>query len=117
MSHPYYHSKSSARKFGGIPEDYLAVHEWLDATKATWNDPRHRAIPHSAFGIYLAQQVFGETVTRQSDRKKVPTRLIGEQHVREDMGETIPSVQDWLQGIPVQPWMCAPRPLSQEGDL
>ena len=29
MSHPYYHAMSSARVFGGKPEDYLAIHQWL----------------------------------------------------------------------------------------
>ena len=30
MAHSYHHAVSSARKFGGVPEDYTAVHSWLD---------------------------------------------------------------------------------------
>ena len=30
MAHSYHHAVSSARKFGGVPEDYIAVHAWLD---------------------------------------------------------------------------------------
>ena len=28
--HPYYHASSSARKYGGKPDDYLPLHEWFD---------------------------------------------------------------------------------------
>ncbi len=34
----------------------------------------------------------------------VPTRWVGEQHVKEDLG-WIPTVQDWLRHLRVQPWM------------
>ena len=30
MAHSYHHAVSSARKFGGIPADYQAVHDWID---------------------------------------------------------------------------------------
>jgi len=30
MAHPILHSKSSAKKFGGKPEDYLHIHNWFD---------------------------------------------------------------------------------------
>ena len=34
MAHPNLHAKSSAKKFGGKPEDYIHLHEWLDETKS-----------------------------------------------------------------------------------
>ena len=34
MAHPYHHAVRSARLFGGAPEDYLAVHDWFDESKA-----------------------------------------------------------------------------------
>ena len=34
MAHPILHSKSSAKKFGGKPEDYLHIHNWFDETKS-----------------------------------------------------------------------------------
>ncbi|WP_420889987.1 DUF6915 family protein [Deinococcus psychrotolerans] len=34
MSHAIYHAQSSARRFGGAAEDYVAIHEWFDASKA-----------------------------------------------------------------------------------
>ena len=29
MAHPIEHARSSAKKFGGKPEDYLAIHRWI----------------------------------------------------------------------------------------
>jgi hypothetical protein len=104
MSHPWYHAKSSAKRFGGAPEDYLEIHQWFDQTKAAWADTRHRAVLHSSFGIFLCEQFFGPTIVRISDQKEIPTRLIGEQHVKEDCG-LIPSLQDWLGEIPIKTWM------------
>ena len=103
MTHPYYHAKSSARLFGGVPEDYLAVHNWFDATKVSYCDFRHRAVRHHAEGIFECERVFGVTLTN-SDGKDVPVRYIGEQHVMEDCGR-VPSLADWLAAIQPEPWM------------
>ena len=34
MAHPLKHAESSARKFGGKTEDYLAIHNWFDESKS-----------------------------------------------------------------------------------
>ncbi len=114
MSHPWFHSKSSSKKFGGIPEDYLEIHNFFDQTKAVLPDARHRIILHNSFGIFLCEQVFGVTIKRESDGKEVPTRLIGEQHVMEDFG-FIPTVEKCLEKTEVQQWMITgAKPLSKE---
>jgi hypothetical protein len=51
----------------------------------------------------MAETLFGRTVTLSTGRV-VPTRLIGEQHVREDLG-FIPSFADWVKAIRPEPWM------------
>lgn len=104
MAHPWHHAQSSARKYGGVPEDYLAIHSWFDASKNQFANFRHRALRHHAFGIFEAESVFGATITNSAG-KVVPVRFIGEQHVREDCGGIIPSAQDWLHHIPSKPWM------------
>ncbi len=43
MAHPLHHAESSVRQFGGVPEDYLAIHSWFDATKAHLGLFTHRA--------------------------------------------------------------------------
>lgn len=104
MGHPFHHAQSSAKRFGGKPEDYQAIHDWFDATKAHEPTFRHRALRHHSEGIFACEREFGTTITN-SDGKQVPVRLIGEQHVREDFSGYIPTLHDWLKGIPYEPWM------------
>jgi len=112
--HPYYHSLSSVRKFGGKPEDYEPIHHWFDESKEQFANFRHRALRHHAQGIYECERAFGKTITN-SDGRVIPTRYIGEQHVNEDVG-FIPSLQDWLMPIVAQPWMHS-RPQNTDTDI
>ena len=103
MSNSWHHAESSARRFGGKPEDYHALHTWFDASKEHLANFRHRALRHHTQGIFEAERVFGATILN-SDNQHVPVRLLGEQHVREDCGR-IPSLADWLSQIHAQEWM------------
>jgi len=103
LAHPYHHAVRSAHLFGGVPGDYLRIHDWFDESKAHIADLRHRALRHHSEGIFLCEAIFGTTITN-SNGKLVPVRTIGEQHVKDDLG-WIPTVKDWLQHIEVQPWM------------
>ncbi len=100
---PMVHARLSAKKYGGVPEDYLKIHDWFDSTKAALPDVRHRMILHNAFGCFLAEQLFGHTLTN-SDGKVVHVRDIAENHVIEDLG-FIPTIERCLAGMPVEPWM------------
>lgn len=104
MAHPHHHAESSARKFGGVAADYAFVHDWFDAAKIAFGGFSHRAVRHHAFGIFEAERVFGRTLTN-SDGRVVPIRFIGEQHVREDCGGRVPSLQDWVERIAPAAWM------------
>lgn len=104
MAHAWHHAQSSAKRFGGKPEDYLPIHDWFDGTKELEPSFRHRALRHHSHGIFEAERVFGHTITN-SDGKQIPVRVIGEQHVSEDFSGFIPTVHDWLKGIPLEPWM------------
>lgn len=103
---PFHHALSSAKQFGGKAEDYQAIHDWFDETKAHYADFRHRALRHHSLGIFECEAKFGKVLVN-SDGKQVPVRFIGEQHVKEDCGR-IPSVQDWLSQIQPASWM-SPR--------
>lgn len=96
------HAQSSARKWGGTPEDYLPIHEFIDSSKQVLGDVRHRAIYHHTLGVYLCQRVFGDTLT--VGRKQIPVRLIAERHIIEDLG-WLPSPADYLKNTPVAKWM------------
>ena len=106
MSKPYVHAVRSAQRFGGRPEDYLPVHDFLDSSKAAFPDNRHRALTHNTwFLTTVLDRVFGPTITN-SDGDAVPTRAVGEQHVMEDFGgRFIPSAQDFLQSMDAPSWM------------
>lgn len=108
MAHCYFHALSSVRKWGGRPEDYLPLHQWFDQSKAILADPRHRALRHHAEGIFMLESIFGATIVN-ADGRIVPVRLIGEQHVREDLG-SIPSFADWARLIALQTWMLRGQP-------
>ena len=68
MAHAFYHAKSSARRFGGVLEDYIELHRWLDSTKAHLADARHRLVLHNTWGIFLAEQIFGVAITEPSQK-------------------------------------------------
>lgn len=107
MAHPYHHALSSVKKWGGCVEDYQPIHDWFDESKSHMADFRHRALRHHSEGIFMAERVFGTTITNSNGRV-VPVRFIGEQHVEEDLGR-IPTVADWLQNIKVCSWMYGSR--------
>lgn len=110
--HPIHHAESSARKYGGSPEDYLEIHKWFDQSKEHMADFRHRALRHHSEGIFAAERIFGDSIVNSAGRN-VPVRFIGEQHVREDLGR-IPTVEDWLGNIVPEPWMYGQRtPVSE----
>ena len=116
MADAYHHAVSSARKFGGHWNDYIALHYWFDETKASIPDFRHRALRHHSEGINLAIRTWGPTITRE-DGALIPTRWVAEQHVHEDCG-FIPTAYQWLEHLHTQPWMLrGARRLSVELDL
>ena len=104
MTHPVFHAESSVRRFGGKAEDYILIHQWLDASKQEFCDFRHRALRHHSLGVYECERVFGPTITN-SDGRIVPVRYIAERHIQEDCGGIVPSVSDWLSRIRSETWM------------
>ena len=100
MAHPYHHSLSSVKKWGGTVDDYLAIHSWFDASKQITADFRHRALRHHAEGIFMAETIFGPTVTLSSGRV-IPTRWIGEQHVIEALAPPLVEHEPGCGGRPM----------------
>lgn len=130
----WYHAKSSAKKWGGRPEDYIDIHEFIDSSKKIVGDVRHRSMYHHTEGIWLCQKIFGRTITvggrvpvpvdfsfhvmgnpepttvpsiEYQDFgpiRQVPVRLIAELHVEQDLG-WIPSPKDYIDGMVLKPWM------------
>lgn len=97
---------SSARRFGGKPEDYIEIHNFMDSSKGAIADSRHRALTHTSWFLStVLERVFGVTFTNSAGRE-ISTRDIGEQHVLEDYGNKfIPTPQDFLQETEMKEWM------------
>lgn len=99
---------SAARKWGGEPEHYIEIEEWIDSSKEVIGDVRHRAMYHHTSGVWLCQKIFGRTIAVPKKNGhgtvEVPVRLVAEQHILEDLG-WLPSPADYLKGMPIAPWM------------
>ena len=102
---PLKHAESTARKWGGVWQDYVEIHNWFDATKTFTGDWTHRALRHSSFGVELAIERFGHVIMN-SNGQSIPTKVLAEMHIQEDVG-FIPTVQDWLKPLKnhPEPWM------------
>lgn len=108
---PLIHAKLSVKKYGGVVEDYLPIHNFIDSSKISVPDVRHRAMLHSSWGIFLAEQMFGVYLINSAE-KQVSVRDIGEEHVIQDLG-FIPTMEDWLKEMPIQGWMSGTRKVTK----
>lgn len=106
MAHPFFHSMSTKRQFGGTVADYYDLHHWFDTSKAHDAHVRHRLVLHHDFGVHLAEHIFGSHIGENN----VPVKEIGNQHVREDFGKSV-KLADLMTGD--NPWLTLPRPPMQ----
>jgi cysteinyl-tRNA synthetase len=106
MANAHIHSKSSSRKFGGKPEDYLAIHIKMDCSKAYFSSNIHRALTHHSFWIHEVMiPIFGYTF-KNSDGNDICVKDVCEQHILEDFGmRFIPTAQDYLENMEFKDWM------------
>lgn len=118
VAKPEIHAKSSAKRFGGVPDDYIEIHKLMDSSKGAIADNRHRALCHNAWFVseILERIKFHNSTHCKPDGrfytilnsagKEISVRDIGEQHILEDFGmKFIPSAQDYLQEMEMKSWM------------
>ncbi len=110
MSKPWIHAESSARRWGGKPEDYLGIHQLMDSSKGAMPDNRHRALTHNSWFLStILEKIFG-VVIKNSNGREVSVRSIGEYHILEDFGNRyIPTASDYLEEMEYVPWMNADK--------
>jgi hypothetical protein len=103
---PYIHAELSAKRYGGVPEDYIDIHQLLDSSKATVSDNRHRFLTHNSFfTTIIIPKVFGEVRTNSAGRR-YNTKDVAEYHVLEDFRmRFIPTPQDYVEHMTLEPWM------------
>lgn len=102
MAHPYFHSLSSVKSYGGKTSDYNHLHDWMDATKSVFADFRHRALRHHRQGAQRACEQFGFTITN-SDGAIVSTQDVLQQHIIEDC-EQLVDASDWIKCLKPPLW-------------
>ncbi len=118
MSKPYIHAKSSAKRFGGKPEDYEEIHTFMDSSKSAFPTNAHRCLTHQSWFIFnvIERIKFHNSLPctpdnrfpliLNSDRKEVSVRDVAEQHILEDYkGKFIPSAADFLNEMEFKSWM------------
>lgn len=108
---PYLHGRIHAKKYGGTPEDYADIDDFIDSSKACVPDIRHRALLHNSFGCFLVEQIFGRTRIN-SDGKEYSPRDVAEDHIIQDLG-FIPTVERYLNCMTAEPWMSGTKRNSQ----
>lgn len=99
----YLHARVHAKKYGGVPDDYVDIDDFIDSSKQAVADVRHRAILHSAFGCFIVERVFGRTRVNSSGKTYSP-RDVAEDHIQQDLG-FIPSMEQYLNNMEIQKWM------------
>ena len=96
----YKHAEISVKRRGGVVEDYLSIHDFLDSTKEICSDNRHRIL-HTHWGIrWVIVPIFGQTITN-SDGKTVNVKDLCEQdHILPDyLNRFIPTLSDFVSAI------------------
>ena len=106
MSKPIYHAMSSVKRYGGVVEDYIEIHNLMDSSKSAIADNRHRALTHNSWFVgVIIEKIFGVTMTN-SDGRIFSTRQIAEEHCLEDFNNRfIPSASDYLNNMEWEEWM------------
>jgi hypothetical protein len=105
MGTPLFHANKSAERFGGNFQDYLPIHTCMDSSKSAHSDMRHKALTHNSwFTTTIIPRIFGPVINN-SEGKSVSTQEVAEFHVMEDLGGSLPSASDYLNGIPLADWM------------
>ena len=100
-----------ARDFGGVPEDYLDLNNLMDSTKSHYPIWMHRAITHNSWFVTIAERIYGPTILN-TDNKKIPTRILVIEHIRQDCNNKVPTIKEWIDGFTtnkILPWMNTPK--------
>lgn len=94
---PLQHAQISQKTHGGKWQDYIAVHSFLDSSKAACAHFKHRFLLHHREGIELGARIFGEALVN-SENKAIETRRILTEHLIEDVGRIV-SVDTWARDL------------------
>lgn len=94
------HAQISARRRGGQPSDYLAIHQFIDSTKNLCSDNRHR-IFHTMWAVNeIVLPIFGHTLIN-SDGIEIDIKDVCEKdHLLVDFRHRfIPTISDFVHAM------------------
>lgn len=102
---PHVHAKNSAKRYGGVLEDYLDIHEYMDSSKQAVADMRHRILTHTPFFCEMViPRVFGR-IRKNSEGKIYSPKQVAYDHIDEDFKGQIPATSDWFLSLDFAEWM------------
>jgi len=93
-------SDLSVSRWGGITDDYLALHEFIDSTKALCSDNRHRVL-HTHWALdNVILPIFGRTTVNSEGRKIATKELVERDHFLPDFqNKFIPVLSDFVDAM------------------
>lgn len=94
------HSQISVRKRGGVMEDYLKIHDFMDSTKELCSDNRHRIL-HTMWGIKrVIVPIFGHTIINSNNKQINVKDMCEQDHILPDyQNRFIPNLSDFVNAI------------------
>jgi len=108
---PLQHARITAHRYGGEWQDWIAIHDWIDRSKAIFPSMQHRMFLHSDFGEWLAVRIHGEAIEAE-DGTVIPTRDLFRDHQAEDLGRVV-TLAEWLREIDTDYWTRRRKPPRQ----
>ena len=108
---PLQHARITAHRYGGKWQDWIAIHDWIDRSKAIFPSMQHRMFLHSDFGEWLAVKIHGEAIGSESGAT-ISTRDLFRDHQVEDLGRVVP-LAEWLREITAGYWTRRRKPPRQ----
>jgi hypothetical protein len=108
---PLQHARITAHRYGGKWQDWIAIHDWIDRSKAIFPSMQHRMLLHSDFGEWLAARIHGEAIGSK-DGTVIPTRDLFRDHQVEDLGRVV-TLAEWLHEINTDYWTRRRKPPRQ----
>jgi hypothetical protein len=108
---PLQHARITAHRFSGKWQDRIAIHDWIDRSKAIFPSMQHRMLLHSDFGEWLAIRIHGEKIWAE-DGTFISTRDLFRDHQMEDLGRVV-ILAEWLREIDAVYWTRRRRPPRQ----
>jgi hypothetical protein len=108
---PLQHARITAHRYGGKWQDWIAIHDWIDRSKAIFPSMQHRMLLHSDFGGWLAARIHGEAIGSK-DGTVIPTSDLFRDHQVEDLGRVV-TLAEWLHEINTDYWTRRRKPPRQ----